>query len=298
MSNSKLATYTKISPNKHVRKNTAYNPTGKILKITPHHAAGNASIEAMGALFADPKRQASANYGVGTDGRIATYIPEDYRAFTSCSPENDFVAVTIEVANDGGAPNWHVSDKAMAALIDLCVDICQRNGIEKLNFTGDKTGNLTMHRYFSNTLCPGPYLASKFPYIEQEVNRRLGAAPAPAPEKPAEVKEYKPSVLEWQKAAMADGFKPPKYFPKYGADGIWGAECEAVARAAVVMQRDTYMYKNLTKLVQRAVGLTGDDVDGLCGPKTAEAIEAYQVRHNLKPVDGKAGIITMKEILL
>lgn len=112
------------------------------------------------------------------------------------------------------------------------------------------------------------------------------------------VEEYKPTVLEWQKAAMADGFKPPKYFPKYGADGVWGAECEAVAREAVVMQRDTYMYKNLTKLVQRAVGLTGDDVDGLCGDRTAGAIEAYQERHNIEPADGKAGIITMKEILL
>ena len=83
------------------------------------------------------------------------------------------MAVTIEVANDGGAPDWHVSDKALASLIDLCVDICKRNGIEKLNFTGDATGNLTMHKWFQATACPGPYLESKFPYIASEVNKRL-----------------------------------------------------------------------------------------------------------------------------
>jgi hypothetical protein len=84
------------------------------------------------------------------------------------------MAVTIEVANDVTGGNWHVSDKALASLIDLCTDICKRNGIVKLNFTGDKNGNLTMHKYFAATACPGAYLESKFPYIAEEVNKRLG----------------------------------------------------------------------------------------------------------------------------
>ena len=33
-----------------------------------------------------------------------------------------------------------VSDKALKATIELCVDICKRNGIKKLNYTGDKSG--------------------------------------------------------------------------------------------------------------------------------------------------------------
>ncbi len=82
--------------------------------------------------------------------------------------------ITIEVANDSGDPDWHVSDAALEATIKLCVDICKRNGIDKLNFTGDKSGNLTMHKYFAATGCPGPYLSSKFPYIASEVNKRLG----------------------------------------------------------------------------------------------------------------------------
>ena len=168
MSNSKLVNYTKISPNSSAR-------TGKISKITIHHMAGNLSVEACGKVFETSDRQASSNYGVGSDGRIGLYVEESRRAWTSSNRDNDNIAVTLEVANDGGSPNWHVSDKALEATIALCVDICQRNGIAKLNFTGDKSGNLTMHKWFSNTLCPGPYLESKFPYIAEEVNRRLSA---------------------------------------------------------------------------------------------------------------------------
>lgn len=173
-SNSSLVNYTKISPNKNTtRVHKDYNPTGKITKITIHHMAGNISIESCGAGFASPTREGSSNYGIGTDGRIGLYVDEKHRAWTSSSPDNDYKAVTIEVANDGGDPDWHVSDKAYAALIDLCVDICKRNGISKLNYTGDATGNLTRHNMFVATICPGPYLQSKFDDIAKQVNKRL-----------------------------------------------------------------------------------------------------------------------------
>lgn len=111
------------------------------------------------------------------------------------------------------------------------------------------------------------------------------------PEVPAkEDKEYEPTVLEWQKAAIADGFK----FPKYGADGIWGPECESVAANAIVMQRGTYLYPNLTRIVQKVVGA---EADGLCGPKTTTAIKDYQKSKGLT-ADGAVGINTWKSILL
>lgn len=172
MSNSPLVSYTKISP-------FSTNPRkAKIDTITIHHMAGNGSVEACGAIFQRPGRDASSNYGVGSDGRIALYVDEANRAWTSGNAANDNRAVTIEVANDGGAPDWHVSDKALEATIELCVDICQRNGIASLNYTGDKSGNLTMHKWFQATSCPGPYLERKFPYIAGEVNRRLKEAAA------------------------------------------------------------------------------------------------------------------------
>lgn len=174
-SNSSLVNYTKISPNKNTtRVHDVYNPTGKITKITIHHMAGNLSVEACGNGFASVSRQASSNYGIGTDGRVGLYVDEKHRAWTSSSPDNDYKAVTIEVANDGDAStNWHVSDKAYAKLIDLCVDICKRNGISKLNYTGDATGNLTRHNMFTSTTCPGKYLQSKFEDIAKQVNEKL-----------------------------------------------------------------------------------------------------------------------------
>lgn len=118
------------------------------------------------------------------------------------------------------------------------------------------------------------------------------------PEEKPEVKEYVPTVLEWQKAAMADGFEPPEYFSKYGADGKWGKECEACAKKAVVKkQLIGYKYPELTKLVQRVVGFTGIDVDGKCGKETKKAIEKYQETHEGLKVDGEAGLNTYKVML-
>ena len=171
MSNSNLVSYTKISPNRtSPRKDT-------IKKITIHHMAGNLSVESCGNVFAPASRKASANYGIGTDGRVGMYVEEKDRAWTSSNADNDNQAVTIEVANNSVAPNWTVSDVAYSKLIDLCVDICQRNGIKELIWTGDKNGTLTCHYMFANTACPGPYLKSKMPEIAAEVNARLNKKP-------------------------------------------------------------------------------------------------------------------------
>jgi hypothetical protein len=168
MSNSSLVDYVKLSPNYTKMTNK------KNKKITIHHMAGNLSVETCGEVFQPRSRKASSNYGIGSDGRVGMYVEECNRAWTSSSSRNDSQAVTIEVANDKIGGDWHVSDVALAKLIDLCVDICKRNGIKSLNYTGNEHGNLTMHCYFANTACPGPYLKSKFQYIADEVNKRLG----------------------------------------------------------------------------------------------------------------------------
>lgn len=126
MSNSALICYTKLSPNH------SGNRTHAIDTISIHCMAGNLSVESCGALFANSSRQASSNYGIGSDGRIALYVPEAYRSWCTSSRANDQRAITIEVANNGGAPDWPVSDKAYQALLNLVEDICQRNSIKKL----------------------------------------------------------------------------------------------------------------------------------------------------------------------
>lgn len=173
--NSSLVSYTKISPMKNSgRKHPTYNPSGVIDKITIHHMAGNLSVETCGNVF--QTREASANYGIGSDGRIALYVDEKDRSWASSSPSNDYRAVTIEVANNTGSPKWTVSDEAYASLIKLVVDICKRNNIKQLNYTGDASGNLTMHCFFAATACPGAYLKSKFPDIANRVNAQLSTS--------------------------------------------------------------------------------------------------------------------------
>ena len=192
MSNSPLVDIEMITQNKTPR-------TAKIDTITIHHMATISTAQACAASFLPSARKASANYCIGNDGDVALSVPEDYRSWCSSSYENDNRAITIEVSNDGRWPDWHVGDVAMEKLLELCVDICQRNGIERLNYTGDTTGNLTMHKWFQSTLCPGPYLESKFPWIAEEVNRRLGVAEVPEEipdealdEKPEEIPEEEP----------------------------------------------------------------------------------------------------------
>ena len=177
MSNSNLAKYIHLVGNYNDRQGNG------VSRIIIHHMAGNLSLDTLGRIM--ESRQSSATYGIDVNGNIGRYVDEAYRPWTSSSWEADKCAVTIEVANNSGAPDWTVSDASMNALIELCADICKRNGIAKLNYTGDKSGNLHMHKWYAATACPGPYLGSKFPYIASEVNKRLNGSTTTAPSNPS-----------------------------------------------------------------------------------------------------------------
>lgn len=176
MSNSSLVDIVMLSPNSSPR-------TAKIDTITIHHMATVSSAEACAASFLPTSRKASANYCIGNEGDVVLSVDESRRAWTSSNAANDNRAITIEVSNSERGGDWPVSDAALNKLLDLCEDICRRNGIERLNYTGDVSGNMTLHKWFASTACPGPYLEAKMPWIAEEVNRRLGTE-APAEEKP------------------------------------------------------------------------------------------------------------------
>ena len=177
MSNSPLVSYTKLSPNHSGKRKHAIDT------VSIHCVAANATVEALGVVFANPARKASSNYGIDTDGRIALYVDEANRSWCTSSPDNDHRAITIEVANNGGAPDWPVSAAAYESLIRLLVDICQRNpGIGRLRWQGNKSligqvakQNMTVHRWFAAKACPGDFLYSRHGDIAAEVNRRLDA---------------------------------------------------------------------------------------------------------------------------
>lgn len=187
MSNSPLVNYTKISPNKSSPRNH------KIDTVTIHCVVGQCSVETLGNVFASASRQASSNYGIGYDGRIGMYVDEKDRSWCSSNAANDNRAITIEVASDTKEP-YAVNAKAYAALIDLLVDICKRNGIKELVWSTNKADrvnhkngcNMTVHRDYANKSCPGTYLYERHAQIASEVNKRLGSTNIkPAPEKPS-----------------------------------------------------------------------------------------------------------------
>lgn len=177
MSNSPLVDYTRISPNKNSPRNH------KIDTVTIHCVVGQCTVETLGNIFAPTSRQASSNYGVGTDGKIGMYVEEKDRSWCSSNAANDNRAVTIEVASDTKHP-YAVNDRAFAALLDLVTDICKRNGIKKLVWSTKKADrvnhkngcNMTVHRDYANKSCPGDYLYNRHGEIAAEVNRRLGVA--------------------------------------------------------------------------------------------------------------------------
>lgn len=176
MSNSPLVSYTRISPNRNSPRNH------KIDTITIHCVVGQCSVESLGAVFAPKERQGSSNYGIGKDGRIGMYVEEKDRSWCSSNSANDNRAITIECASDTKHP-YAINDKVYKSLIELCADICKRNGIKELKWKADKSligqidkQNMTVHRWFANKACPGDYIYNRLGDIANEVNKKLGTA--------------------------------------------------------------------------------------------------------------------------
>lgn len=153
-----------------------------VTRLTPHHTACIATAEQIAAMFQSPSRQASCNYAIGNDGSIVCVVDEENRAWTSSSYENDMQAITFEISDCNY--DWEISEAALEAYINLCVDLIKRYPSlgGKYNWTGDFDGNITLHRWLANTACPADYLASDEVQtrIMNEVNFRLqgrGALP-------------------------------------------------------------------------------------------------------------------------
>lgn len=179
MSNSSLVCYTKLSPNHSGKR------THSIDRITPHCVVGQLSCETICACFPEG-RGASCNYGIGSDGRISLCVEEKNRSWCSSSNANDQRAVTIECASDKTAP-YAFNNAVYASLVNLCVDICQRNGKSKLLWLGDKNKTLayapksdemvlTVHRWFANKSCPGDWLYNRLGNLAAEVTAQIGGS--------------------------------------------------------------------------------------------------------------------------
>lgn len=152
-------------------------------RITPHCVAGQLSIETLGNLFLSKEKASSSNYGIGYDGSVGLFVDESKRSWCSSSSANDQRAVTIECASEKTSP-FAFNDTVYSKLIELCYDICLRNGKDKLIWIGDKNSALmykpksnemliTVHRWFANKSCPGDWLYSRLPSLAKEVTDKL-----------------------------------------------------------------------------------------------------------------------------
>ena len=200
MSNSPLVTYTRLSPNCNKPRNHTIDT------ITIHCTAGQGTAQSILGLSHfttyDPDNGSSCNYVVGKDGSIGLCVDEANRSWCSSNRENDHRAITIEVSSDSYSP-YKVTEKALASLIDLLVDICQRNGIKRLVWSTNKADrvnhrngcNMTCHRDYSAKSCPGDYLYALEGDIAEAVNKRLECKPM--------TKDEAKQVLK-DKAGLAD----------------------------------------------------------------------------------------------
>ena len=176
--NSLLAEYVKLSPNHSGQRVRAID------RITPHCVVGQCTAEGLGDWFSKTSTQASSNYGIDRDGRVGLYVEEKNRSWCTSSNANDQRAVTIECASDTSEPYW-MNEKVYAKLIELCTDICRRNGKKKLLWFGDKDKSLsyqpkddemliTVHRWFANKSCPGNWLYARLGDLASKVTAKLG----------------------------------------------------------------------------------------------------------------------------
>lgn len=184
MSNSSLVDLTILSPNHSGARKQA------ITRITVHCTACLVSAYRLGNIFVPRARNASCNYGIGTDLRIVMCVPEGYRSWCSSSNDNDQRAVTIEAASDNKAP-YKFAPGVYEKTIDLCVDICKRNGKKRVVYISDQITALkykpaddemllTFHRWFSKTKsCPGDWFMARAASFAKAINDRLNPTPEP-----------------------------------------------------------------------------------------------------------------------
>lgn len=204
--NSPLVVYKKLSPNHSGER------THTVDRITPHCVVGQLSAESICGCFINPSRQASCNYGIGFDGRVSLCVEEKNRSWCSSSRENDQRAITIECASDKTAP-YAMNDKVYTSLINLCVDICQRNGKKRLLWLGDKNKTLnykpaademvlSVHRWFANKSCPGDWLYARLGDLAEKVTARLGGTTVVTPEPSVPVTDSASTIWKDRKSVV------------------------------------------------------------------------------------------------
>lgn len=299
--NSGLVDVTMRSPNHSGQR------THKIDYITPHCVVGQLTAEGIGSCF-PAGRDASCNYGIGRDGRVVLVVDEKNRSWCTSSGYNDQRAVTIECASDAYHP-YAFNSAVWNKLILLCADICKRNGIKKLLWLGsaDATWNyipkdgealLTAHRWYDYKACPGDWCYSRLGTLANEVNKKLGTGNTAITPSDNVSGDIDVDGL-W---GVDTTYKAQKVFGTYqdGEVSDQDVDCIGFLPACLRSSWEFVYYttdgSDLIRAIQKKCGLKGDDVDGIAGHDTVEALQKFLNRQmNAKlDTDGILGELTCK----
>ena len=215
--NSPMVVHTNLSPNHSGKR------THAIDRISPNCVVGQCTAESLGALFATPDRQASSNYGIDRDGRVGMYVEEQNRSWCTSSKANDQRAITIECASDTTDP-YVMKDVVYERLIELCADICKRNGKRKLLWLKDKDKTLayeptademviTVHRWFANKSCPGDWLFERLGDLADKVTAALSEGIVENPKEEPPVVDAEQTIWDFLFGKLGNA---------YGTAGLMG----------------------------------------------------------------------------
>lgn len=151
----------------------------KIKGFTIHH---NAGVNLYGEAT-NPRREVSANYWITNTGEILPQIDETMRPYTTgnrkypAGAASDHRNITVEVSNSPEGvrtKSWAISPAAEAALIRLIADVFKRHDLGPIR-RGVSSG-LGVHSDYVPTVCPGPWIKGRLPYIISQGNQILSGS--------------------------------------------------------------------------------------------------------------------------
>lgn len=285
-SNSPLVAFTLLSPNHSGLR------TKRIDRISPHCVVGQCTAEGLGDWFHRPSTQASSNYGVDKDGRVGMYVEEKNRSWCTSSNENDQRAVTIECAS-GKVEPYAMNEVVYDRLIDLCVDICQRNGKKKLLWLGDKKKCLnyqpkgdemliTVHRWFANKSCPGNWLYARLGDLATKVTARLSGGESEAIPSGMQASEFQ-NLTEAQVIA--------KVGPLFTADQKKSGILASVSMAQFILESG-YGKSELAQGANNCFGMKKSLSGNTWGGSTWDGNSVYTKKTKEQKADGSYVTIT------
>ncbi|AZV01731.1 peptidase [Microbacterium phage Schubert] len=247
--------------------------------IWVHHQADGEGHDSIDYMINWNSRGSHPTYAIDDNDQatVVGIIHPDYCP-SSTGYSNDQSAITVEIANISGAPDWEVSQRALEELAQIIAHHAKESPREnraEFNRPGvtQKGFWVGIHKQVMATACPGPFVERNIEWVINRANEIMnGSSPKPKPGKPANTPAAPGKAPAFP---LPNGwYFGPRSGPVYSVSGY-------------------YSYRNELKMWQAQMQKRGWDfsrygVDGLYGAETRENAIAFQKEKGLK-VDGLIG---------